>query len=226
MTSPYSMGTYPQTDYNQAYVQPQQRNGSKFSGVVGMSLLGGVAGGTVGYFKAKNNINKNGGVSDSFAKEAFEKNINKNWSKSDRKYFKNLKAFIEKIDKAKDVDGFKKILKEYSNVYDSKLVSLETFMTSLSDKNFKASKKMLKEQLENKIMLGQQTFKNLAEKCWDKENKCFTKPEGLNSKIFDVIKNTKTQGQWKKALKYGGVTAGVMGALTLGYKMLTAPNNR
>ena len=73
-------------------------------------------------------------------------------------------------------------------------------------------------------MLGQQTFKNLAEKCWDKENKCFTKPEGLSEKIFNVIKNTKTQGQWKKALKYGGATAGVMGALTIGYKMLTASN--
>lgn len=224
MTNPYSMGANPQMDYSQGYVQPQQKLSGGFGSVVGMSLVGGAVGGTVGYLKGRNNIGKNGEVSDTFAKQAFENNINKNWTKADKKYFKNMKEFIEKLDKAKDVDGLKKILKDYKSVFDSKLVSLETFMTSLSPKNFKETKKVLKEQMEKKIMLGQQTFKNLAEKCWDKENKCFTKPEGLSDKIFNVIKNTKTQGQWKKALKYGGATAGVMGALTLGYKMLTTSN--
>ena len=224
MTNPYSMGAYPQMDYNQGYIQPQPKRSSGFGSVVGMSLVGGIAGGTVGYFKGRNNITKNGTVSDSFAREAFENNVNKNWTKSDKKYFKNLKEFIAKLDKAKDAEGLKKILKDYKSVFDSSLVSLETVVTSLSPKNFKETKKVLKEQMEKKIMLGQQTFKNLAEKCWDKENKCFTKPEGLSEKIFNVIKNTKTQGQWKKALKYGGATAGVMGALTIGYKMLTASN--
>ena len=73
-------------------------------------------------------------------------------------------------------------------------------------------------------MTNYQTFKNLTEKCWNKETKKFVKPDGVNSKIFDIINKTKSAGQWKKALKYGGVTAGVMGALTLGYKMLTAQN--
>lgn len=224
MTNPYSMGAYPQMDYNQGYMQPQQKRSSGLGSVVGMSLVGGAVGGAVGYLRGKNNISKNGEVSDTFAKQAFENNVDKNWTKSDKKYFKNMKEFIEKLDKAKDVEGLKKVLKDYKSVFDSKLVSLETFMTSLSPKNFKETKKVLKAQMEKKIMLGQQTFKNLAEKCWDKENKCFTKPDGLSEKIFNVIKNTKTQGQWKKALKYGGVTAGVMGALTLGYKMLTASN--
>ena len=67
-----------------------------------------------------------------------------------------------------------------------------------------------------------QTFKNLTEKCWNVEKKCFTKPNEVSSKIFDVLNNTKTKGQWKKALKYGGITAGVMGALTIGYKMMTS----
>ena len=44
----------------------------------------------------------------------------------------------------------------------------------------------------------------------------------IANKLFEVIKGTKNSMQWKKALKYGGISAGVMGALTIAYKMLTS----
>ena len=134
---------------------------------------------------------------------------------------KELKSLIG-LDKVKDVEGMKKLLNANKKVFEGCGISLGTYLSSLTPDNIKESKKVLQEQIEKENMTNYQTFKNLTEKCWNKEKKCFTKPDGVEQKIFDVIKNTKTKGQWKKALKYGGVTAGVMGALTLGYKMMTS----
>ena len=63
--------------------------------------------------------------------------------------------------------------------------------------------------------------KNAVKLGWNSESKKFIKSsEFKDAKLFDIIKNTKSNMQWKKALKYGGITAGVMGALTVGDKML------
>ena len=225
MVNSYGMNSYPQMNYDQGLnqnMQPQQNGGSGLGSVVGMAAFGGVAGGTVGYLKNRHPINKNGVVSDSFAKQVFENHVDKNISSSGKEFFQQLKNVAKGLDKVKDVEGMKKLLNANKKVFEGSGISLGTYLSSLTPDNIKESKKILQEQIEKENMTNYQTFKNLTEKCWDKEKKCFTKADGVEQKIFDVIKNTKTKGQWKKALKYGGVTAGVMGALTLGYKMMTS----
>ena len=225
MVNSYGMNTYPQMNYNQGFnqnIQPQQNRSSGFGSVIGTAVVGGAVGGAIGYLKNRHPVDKNGVASDSFAKQAFENHVSKNMSSDGKEFFKQLKAVTKGLEKVKDVEGMKKLLNANKKVFALSGMPLDTYLSSLTPDNIKESKKVLQEQIEKRNMTNYQTFKNLTEKCWNKEKKCFTKPDGVEQKIFDVIKNTKTKGQWKKALKYGGVTAGVMGALTLGYKMMTS----
>lgn len=225
MVNSYGMNTYPQMNYNQGFnqnIQPQQNRSSGFGSVIGTAVVGGAVGGAIGYLKNRHPVDKNGVASDSFAKQAFENHVSKNMSSDGKEFFKQLKTVTKGLEKVKDVEGMKKLLNDNKKVFAVSGMSLDTYLSSLTPDNIKESKKVLQEQIEKRNMTNYQTFKNLTEKCWNKEKKCFTKPDGVEQKIFDVIKNTKTKGQWKKALKYGGVTAGVMGALTLGYKMMTS----
>lgn len=223
MASSYGMNAYPRMNQNYSpNLSQQQKSGNGAGSIIGMSVIGGLVGGAVGYMKSRYPVDKNGIASDAFAKQAFENHVDKNMSKDGKAFFKQLNTILEKIDKVKDVEGMKKLLQANKKVFDVGSVSLDTYVSSLSEDNIKESKKVLKEQIEKRNMTNYQTFKNLTEKCWNREKKCFTKPDGVDSKIFEVLKNTKTKGQWKKALKYGGITAGVMGALTVGYKMMTA----
>jgi len=52
----------------------------------------------------------------------------------------------------------------------------------------------------------------------------YIKSENNKDKIFKTIKNTKENIQWKKMIKYGGVTAGVFGAVTLVYSLMMSSN--
>ena len=225
MVNSYGMNTYPQMNYNQGFnqnIQPQQNRSSGFGSVIGTAVVGGAVGGAIGYLKNRHPVDKNGVASDSFAKQAFENHVSKNMSSDGKEFFKQLKTVTKGLEKVKDVEGMKKLLNDNKKVFAVSGMSLDTYLSSLTTDNIQESKKVLQEQIEKRNMTNYQTFKNLTEKCWNKEKKCFTKPDEVEQKIFDVIKNTKTKGQWKKALKYGGVTAGVMGALTLGYKMMTS----
>ena len=225
MVNSYGMNTYPQMNYNQGFnqnIQPQQNRSSGFGSVIGTAVVGGAVGGAIGYLKNRHPVDKNGVASDSFAKQAFENHVSKNMSSDGKEFFKQLKIVTKGLEKVKDVEGMKKLLNDNKKVFAVSGMSLDTYLSSLTPDNIQESKKVLQEQIEKRNMTNYQTFKNLTEKCWNKEKKCFTKPDEVEQKIFDVIKNTKTKGQWKKALKYGGVTAGVMGALTLGYKMMTS----
>lgn len=225
MVNSYGMNTYPQMNYNQGFnqnIQPQQNRSSGFGSVIGTAVVGGAVGGAIGYLKNRHPVDKNGVASDSFAKQAFENHVSKNMSSDGKEFFKQLKTVTKGLEKVKDVEGMKKLLNDNKKVFAVSEMSLDTYLSSLTPDNIQESKKVLQEQIEKRNMTNYQTFKNLTEKCWNKEKKCFTKPDEVEQKIFDVIKNTKTKGQWKKALKYGGVTAGVMGALTLGYKMMTS----
>lgn len=231
MTNPYSMGANPQayqamypTDMN-SFPQPQRSSGPS---TLGMATLGFVGGGTVGYFKNRYPVNKSGQVSDTFAKSAFENHVNKNFSKDNKNIYKQTKNILAKIDKVKDVEGLKKLLKTNKDIaeacYKNLNCTLDDALNSVTSSNLADTKKSLKEHLSRTNNFNTRQFKNFTEKCWDKEAKKFVKPEGLSDEIFNIIKNTRTNIQWKKALKYGGITAGVLGGLTLGYKLLTAKN--
>ena len=80
MTNSYA-NMYPQGGY-----QPVRNNSGPST--LGMMTLGAVGGGAVGYFKNRYPIGKDGAVADSFAREVFDKNLNKNCSSDVKKYFK------------------------------------------------------------------------------------------------------------------------------------------
>ena len=73
---------------------PAKSNGPS---TIGMMSLGALGGGLVGYFKNRYPVGKDGNVSDSFAKEVFEKNLKKNRPESSQKYFKQLQNILKKL---------------------------------------------------------------------------------------------------------------------------------
>lgn len=221
---PYQEAAFPEyTPYPASYPAQKKSGPSTF----GMMTLGALGGGTVGFLKNRHPVGKDGTVSDTFAKEVFEKNL-KNRPESSQKFFKQLKEVLKKIDKTDSPEGFKNLLKANKEIIEEqcKGISADTFIEAVNSTNLKESKKSLKESLEGIMNFEMQKTKNAIKLGWDKETKKFVKtPEFKDNKLFDVIKNTKNNIQWKKALKYGGITAGIMGALTLGYKMLTKPRS-
>lgn len=234
MTNPYTMSSdinpY-QTSYNNlpqynTYPGPSNKNTSSKSGpsTFGMMTLGALGGGAAGYFKNRYPVQKDGTVSDSFAKEVFEKNLKKNRSETAQKFFNQLNNVLKKIDKINSPEGLKKLLKENKEIIEEqcKGISVDTFLDGINSSNLKETQKSLKEVLEKNLDFEILKTKNAIKLGWNNDSKKFIKTsEFKDNKLFDVIKNTKNNIQWKKALKYGGITAGIMGALTIGYKFFT-----
>lgn len=223
MTNPYAMNGYPEA-YPQVYPQNYPQSKSNGPSVLGMATLGAIGGGSVGYFKNRFPVGKDGSVSDTFAKEVFEKNLKKNASKETKAYFTQLKTVLNKIDKIKSPEEFKKLLTSNKKIIEDqcKGISTETLLDAVNSTNLKSSKESLKKSLEAIMNFEILKTQNAIKLGWNSEKKKFIKTsEFKDGKLFDIIKGTKNNIQWKKALKYGGITAGVMGALTLGYKMLT-----
>lgn len=222
MTNAYNMEAFPNYQ-NQAFPQPQrQSNGPS---AFGMMTLGAIGGGTVGYLKNRYPVSSDGVVSDTFAKNVFDANLKKNAPEENKKFFKELNNILNKIDKVKTTEDYKKLLKDNKNVIEEqcKGISLETTLETLTPDNLKNSKKSLKEILQKIMDFEITKTKNAIKLGWDSETKKFVKTEAFkDDKLFEIIKKTKSNHQWKKALKYGGITAGIMGALTIGYKMLTS----
>ena len=219
----YSM----QAPYNMQYPnQPEQKSAAP--AVFGMATLGAIGGGAVGYFRNRYPIGKDDKVSDSFAKQVYE-NIAK-LDAEDNKVYKQCNAILKKIDKVKDGAELKKLLeknKEASEVLFKNLhSSKDAILNMVSKDNIKSTKETIKQSIKSANEMFIQCSKNIIQKCWDKENKTFVKPEKMDSKIFEAVKSTKSSNAWKKALKYGGITAGVLGALTLVYNIMTTPRVR
>ena len=207
MTNSYA-NMYPQGGY-----QPVRNNSGPST--LGMMTLGAVGGGAVGYFKNRYPIGKDGAVAD--------KNLNKNCSSDVKKYFKQLKEVLNKIDKVKTPEEYRKLINANKYIIEEqcKAISSETLLDAVNTTNIKTSKEALKKSLEGIMDFELLKTKNAVKLGWNSESKKFIKSsEFKDAKLFDIIKNTKSNMQWKKALKYGGITAGVMGALTVGYKML------
>lgn len=227
MTNPYAMNGYPEA-YPQVYPQIYPQSKSNGLSVWGMAAIGAIGGGSVGYFKNRFPVGKDGSVSDTFAKEVFEKNLKKNASKETKAYFTQLKTVLDKINKIKSPEEFKKLLTSNKKIIEDqcKGISAETLLDAVNSTNLKSSKESLKKSLEAIMDFEILKTQNAIKLGWNSEKKKFIKTsEFKDGKLFDIIKGTKNNIQWKKALKYGGITAGVMGALTLGYKMLGTNRN-
>ena len=217
-------GNYYDQAYNQAY--PYQDRKPSEAPVVGLAAIGAIGGGAVGYFKNRYPVSKDGTVADSFAKSAFQKHVDKNLSSKGKEFFKQIDNIISKVDKINTPEEFKKLLKDNKLVSESNIngLSLDTLLETVNSDNIKSKKETLKKSIEAINEYNIDNMKETIKACWDKEGKKFVKPSGIKDNLFDVIKNTKRNDQWKKAGKYGGITAAVVGGLAVLYNMFIPKN--
>ena len=89
-------------------------------------------------------------VADSFAREVFDKNLNKNCSSDVKKYFKQLKEVLNKIDKVKTPEEYRKLINANKYIIEEqcKAISSETLLDAVNTTNIKTSKEALKKSLE------------------------------------------------------------------------------
>lgn len=226
MTSPYMMnGNYYGPQYNQTY-SPYQNQNNRGLPVIGLATGGALAGGAVGFFKNRFPVSKDGTVADSFAKAAFQKHVDKNLSSNGKEFFKQIDNIMSKVDKIKTPEEFKKLLKDNKLVSESNIngLSLDTLLETVNSDNLKSKKDALKKSIEAINEYNIDNMKETIKACWDKEGKKFVKPSGIKDNLFDVIKNTKRNDQWKKAGKYAGISAAVAGGLAVLYNMFINKN--
>lgn len=226
MTSPYMMnGNYYGPQYNQTY-SPYQNQNNRGLPVIGLATGGALAGGAVGFFKNRFPVSKEGTVADSFAKAAFQKHVDKNLSSNGKEFFKQIDNIMSKVDKIKTPEEFKKLLKDNKLVSESNIngLSLDTLLETVNSDNLKGKKDVLKKSIEAINEYNIENMKETIKACWDKEGKKFVKPSGIKDNLFDVIKNTKRNDQWKKAGKYAGISAAVAGGLAVLYNMFINKN--
>lgn len=226
MTSPYMMnGNYYGPQYNQTY-SPYQNQNNRGLPVIGLATGGALAGGAVGFFKNRFPVSKDGTVADSFAKAAFQKHVDKNLSSNGKEFFKQIDNIISKVDSIKTPKEFKKLLKDNKLVSESNIngLSLDTLLETVNSDNLKSKKDALKKSIEAINEYNIDNMKETIKACWDKEGKKFVKPSGIKDNLFDVIKNTKRNDQWKKAGKYAGISAAVAGGLAVLYNMFINKN--
>ena len=213
----YSQSGYP-TDYQMYY--PQQR--SVLPAVLAASTLGfvGGAGITAGvhYFKNRRPVSSSGEVSDSFAKQVLDKMVNKNYVSKGKEFFKQKFEVLKKLGKISKPEEFTKLMNKNKTFCKSLCdgISLDTMCKTVTKENIKSKISALKSRIESSMRNELQNVKDTIKLCWDRENKKFVKPNCIEEKIYKLIKNTKSEFPWKKACKYGGITAGILGALTLG----------
>ena len=104
-------------------------------------------------------------------------------------------------------------------------LSLDSMCETVNKDNLKGKISALKNRIEASMEPEIRNIKDIIKLCWNKEEKKFEKPKEVSKKIFTIIKNTKNSVQWKKMFKYGGITAGIFGALTLGFSVFNNKNN-
>ena len=228
MTNPYIMGqAYPKNNfYNKNFYQSDfNSQPSIFSTVIGAGSVG-FAGGAItsagiDLYKNRKPVN-NGQVSDSFAKNVMNKIIDKEYSVKGKEFFKQKSELLKKLDKIKSPEEFTKLMTKYKK-YASSLcdgISLDSMCKTVTKDNLKGKISALKSRIESSFEPELRNIKDIIKLCWNKEDKKFVKPNVVEKRLFEAIKDTRNSVQWKKMLKYGGITAGIFGGVTLVYSML------
>ena len=220
---------YPQAGYQMNPQMYYSQRPSVLPAVLGASALG-FAGGTavtagVHYFKNRRPVSGNGEVSDSFARQVLDKMVNKDYVSKGKEFFKQKVEVFKKLGKISTPEAFTKLMNKNRTFCRSLCdgISLDGMCKTVTRENLKSKISALKSRIEVSMKQELQNVKDTIRLCWDKENKKFVKSGAVEETIYKVIKNTKNAFPWKKAFKYGGITAGIFGALTLG---LAAASNR
>ena len=231
MTSQFSMAPYSgnMPNYPQGYVSSGtnvNKNQSVWPSVLGMAALGAIGGGSVGYYRNRYPVANDGTVSDTFARKAFKAQVKKGFSEEGKAITEQTDNILKKIDWIRKPDKLKKLLRENQAALQLKEmgISIESYLSTINEENLKIVKNSIKENLNASRKNAYERFATLAKACWNSTEKKFVKPDGMEDSLFNIIKKSNATSKWAKAGKYGGITAGIAGLLTLGYKML-APRN-
>ena len=230
----YQQGIYqnPSEVYYQGNYNPQIYAGNPQSGSLAGKVIKGAALGFAGgaivtagvdYFKNRKPVNNNGEVSENFANRVMDRIISKNYVAKGKAFFNQKMNVLRNIDASKTPEKFKKLMqknKAFCNtLFDS--LSLDTVCKTVTEDNVKEKIAAVKQRIQASLSTEIQNIKDAVSLCWDKENKKFTKPKEIDSKLFNIIKNTTYDINWKKVGKYGGITAGITAAAGLIYGIFT-----
>lgn len=205
-----------------------QQNGVYYDGMTyqktsaaPVATIGGVlVGGGVGaYLGNKKNpyITKNGEISDTFAKSAYEKYVNKATDAGKEAYNGGLEI-LKKIDGVKSPEDLKALFDANKDAASDICTELkqtpEEFLNNVSQDNLSANKKTIKEKINAGNNTRYQDMKNQIQACWDKDKKKFVKNDNVKDDVFKAIKKSTGGIKSKIIMKYaaiGGAIAGVTG---------------
>lgn len=222
----YSQGNYNPQVYPQNYSQVYPQ-GSVVGGVIKGAAVGFTGGALVAagvdYFKNRKPVGNNGEVSENFANRVMDRIISKDYVAKGKTFFNQKLNVLRHIDASKTPEKFRKLMQKNktfcTSLFDG--LSLDTVCKTVTKENIKGKISAIKQRVQASLSTEMQNIKDAINLCWDKENKKFVKPKEVDDKLFKIIKNTKNSVNWKKVCKYGGITAGVFGAATLAYSILT-----
>lgn len=212
--------------YPQNYPQTYPHRNSLLGGVLTGAAVGFTGGALVtagvDYFKNRKPVNGSGEVSEAFAKRVLDRIISKDYVAKGKEFFNQKLDVLRKIDASKTPEKFRQLMQK-NKTFCSTLcdgISLDTMCRTVTKENIKGKISAIKERVQASLSTEMQNIKDAVDLCWDRENKKFVQPKEIDDKLFKIIKNTKNSINWKKVCKYGGITAGVFGAATLGLAIL------
>ncbi len=233
MTNPYSGPlTYPTSPIatvpaQQVVVKEKKKTATPY--VIG-SLAVGAGGGALVGWKSNPYISKSGEVVDSFAKEAFEKYINKH-DDSAKKIYTQSKKVLEEIKKVKTPEELKTLLnnnKDFATeILNDVNQNVDKYIETITEENLRSNKENIIQRTKSMNSHKIQSMKNWIQACWDKTKKEFNKGTGVTQDAFDAIKESTKIGKGKLMAKYaaiGGAVAALVSFVT--YKIVQAKKAR
>ena len=235
MTNPYSGPlTYPASPIatvpaQQVVVQEKKKTAAPY--VIGGLAVGAGTGALVGW-KSNPYISKSGEVVDSFAREAFEKYVNKHDDNA-KKIYTQSKKVLEEIKNVKTPEGLKTLLdnnKEFATELCKEIETSQTpdkYIKTITQDNLRSNKEDIIQRTKSMNNHKIQSMKNWIQACWDKTKKEFKKSADVTEDAFNAIKESTKTGKNKLIAKYaaiGGVAAALVSFVT--YKIVQAKKAR
>ena len=180
---------------------------------IGGAIIGGGAGAIIGSRKNPY-ITKNGDVTDSFAKSAYERYVKKSADATKNAYNGGL-DILKKIDTINSPEELKTLFNNNKEAAKDICAELkqtpEEFLSRVSEKNLSNNKKVIKEKINAGNNTRYQDMKNQIQICWDKDKKKFVKNDAVNDDVFKAIKKSTKGIKGKIIAKYAAIGAGIAG---------------
>lgn len=170
-------------------------------------VLGAAAGGFAGN-KINPFFSKNGNATDTFARNVFDKAIEKA-NDTEKNSYKQGLEILKEIDKVSTTDELKTLANSnkeaMKNVCTELGQSPDEFLQNITDNNLAANKKTIKEKIKAGNNTRYQDIKNNIQASWDKENKTFKKVDSVKQEIFDSITEATKGVKGKLIAKYAAI---------------------